>query len=475
VRFATPLGELVPERRSSSVTAVLHQMAGAAPFRVTWVAPSTSDADVQAMRRGLFRDLADTLGYCCNAVYVPEQEYNEYYYDAGVEIIWSAWHGIYDDVPVRCDTERPLASLAAYARVNQKLSSRVAQVAAPGATVAVQDYQLMLAPAMIRDLRPDTRIVHFSHTPFPDLESVARLPSTIVGRLVTGMLGADLLGFQSNRWARRFLRCCFRLGLDVDQSRGQVRHGGRRTWVRSYPVGVDIRRLTDHAQSPQVRRWSGRNGAEGSCRTVVRVDRLDPSKNALRGFEAYSLLLHRHPALARDLRFVACLVPSRERLPAYRRYAEKVWRVIDDVNGRHPGSITVHYGDDRDRALGLMQGYDVLLVNPVADGMNLVAQEGPVVNGREGVVVLSRGAGSSDLLTGAVILERPKDVAATADALDVALSLDAAGRRDRAERMRAAIGRLSPAEWLDHQLADVAAVTCGSVPSCRPPSTETAP
>jgi len=166
---------------------------------------------------------------------------------------------------------------------------------------------------------------------------------------------------------------------------------------------------------------------------------------------------------------VACLVPSRERLPEYQRYAGKVWRVIDDVNRRHPGSITVHYGDDQDRALGVMRGYDVLLVNPVADGMNLVAQEGPVINTNDGVVVLSLGAGAADLLSGAAILDRPRDVAATADALEVALLLSPAERRDRANQMRTAVSQLSPTEWLDRQLADVLAVTSGSTPSCPPP------
>jgi len=421
------------------------------------------------MRLGLFRDLTSRLGYSPDVVLIHEQEYERYYYDAGVRIIWSAWHGIEDDIPIQCDGENPLASLASYVRVNRRLSSRIAQVAVKGAIVAVQDYQFMLAPTIIRGLRPDARIVHFSHTPFPDSESVAKLPSAVVRTLVTGMLGADLLGFQSARWAYRFLQCCLRLGLDVDQNHGQVRYGGRQIWVRCYPVPVDVLSLTVRSKAPGAHRWADKTRADDRCSRIVRVDRLDPAKNALRGFEAYSLLLHRRPSLARDLRFVACLVPSRERLPEYQRYAGKVWRVIDDVNRRHPGSITVHYGDDQDRALGVMRGYDVLLVNPVADGMNLVAQEGPVINTNDGVVVLSLGAGAADLLSGAAILDRPRDVAATADALEVALLLSPAERRDRANQMRTAVSQLSPTEWLDRQLADVLAVTSGSTPSCPPP------
>lgn len=469
VRFTSCSSQLVPERQSSSVTALLHGVAGVIASAVTWVAPSTSAADAQAMRLGLFHDLAPGLGYLPDAVFVHEQEYERYYYDAGVRIIWSAWHGIEDEIPARCDSKNPLASLVSYARINRQLSSRIAQVAAEGAIVLVQDYQFMLAPKIIRGLRPDIRIVQFSHTPFPDAASVARLPSAIVRTLVTGMLGADLLGFQCARWSHRFLQCCRWLGLDVDQDHGQVRYDGRRIWVRCYPVPVDVPSLTVRSKTAEANRWADSTRAEDRRRRIVRVDRLDPAKNALRGFEAYSLLLRRYPALARDLRFVACLVPSRERLPEYQRYASDVWQVIDDVNRRYPGSISVHYGNDQDRALGVMRSYDVLLVNPVADGMNLVALEGPIVNTNDGVVVLSLGAGAADLLSGAVILDRPKDVEATADALEVALSFSTAERRDRANRMRTAISQLSPTEWLDQQLADVLAVTSGSAPSCLPP------
>ena len=189
VRFTSRSGQLVLERQSSSVTALLHGVAGVIASPVTWVTPSTSAADAKAMRLGLFRDLTSRLGYSPDVVLIHEQEYERYYYDAGVRIIWSAWHGIEDDIPIQCDGENPLASLASYVRVNRRLSSRIAQVAVKGAIVAVQDYQFMLAPTIIRGLRPDARIVHFSHTPFPDSESVAKLPSAVVRTLVTGMLG----------------------------------------------------------------------------------------------------------------------------------------------------------------------------------------------------------------------------------------------------------------------------------------------
>jgi trehalose 6-phosphate synthase len=420
------------------------------------------------MRRGAFVELGARLGYSAQVVLVDQQEYERYYYDAGVNIIWSTWHGIEDDVPARFNTESPLRSLASYIHVNRQMAARVADVAAAGAVVAVQDYQFMLAPAMIRALRPDLRIVYFNHVPFPDAASLANLPSIISSTLVYGMLGADLLGFQRGSWAHRFLRCCQALGLRVDPERGRIWHRGRVSWTRCYPVVVDVPSLTGRLAAPEVCWWAvGTAPAEGTVR-IVRVDRLDPAKNALRGFEAYALLLRRRPALAGIVQFLACLVPSRERMPEYRHYASRVRRVIEEVNLRHPGAITVYYGEDQDRALGVLNGYDVLLVNSVADGMNLVAQEGAVANSRDGAVVLSRETGSADLLSGAVILTRPRDVVATADALEAALALSPAERRERANRMRAAVSRGDAAQWLNRQIADALAVSRGSAPHTPP-------
>lgn len=469
VQFANRSGELVAARRSGSVTALLDGIARSAPQKVTWVAPSTAGADAQAMRLGLFGALAAGIGYRCDAVAVTQEEYDRYYDDAGVSIVWSVWHGIEDDVPIRYDPEDPLASLAGYRLVNQALADRAAAVAAEGATVSVHDYQLMLAPAMLRSRRRDLGIAHFSHTPFPSRTSLCRLPAPIVWSLVVGMLGADLLGFQRPLWARRFLDCCQRLGIQVDHEHGWVRYRGRLTWVRCYPVTVDGAALITRARSRDVLCWARRTRAEDPRRVIARVDRLDPAKNALRGFEAYARLLRCRPELAGEVRFVACLVPSRERLPDYRRYAERALRVVHDVNGRHPGAITVHHGEDRDRALGVMRVHDVLLVNAVADGMNLVAQEGPLVNDNDGATVLSSGAGSADLLRGAVALDRPRSVEATAAALDTALALPSQQRRDRARRMRAAVSRSSPADWFGHQLADVKAVSSGATPCCALP------
>jgi trehalose 6-phosphate synthase len=456
VQFEKQDGELVLARRKGSLTAWLDGVARSVRADVTWVAPSTAPSDGHATELGLLDELSGVLGYRYQAVVVDERDYYRYYDDTGVKLIWTVWHDIEEDVPVQ------LLPLAGYQRVNRALADRVATVAPVGATVAVQDYQVLTAPALIRRRRDDLRIVHFSHTPFPSAAALDALPPAVVRELVLGMLGADLLGFQSPLWARRFLDSCARLELPVDHDRGWVGHDGRRVWVRCYPVLVDTAALEARASAPDVTRWANQIRAEDLRRMITRVDRLDPAKNVVRGFEAYALLLRRRPALADEIRFVACLVPSRARLTEYRHYADRMWRLVRELNDEFPNSVTVHYGDDHDRALGALRVHDVLLVNPVADGMNLVAQEGAVLN-PDAATVLSTGAGCAHLLDGAVPLTEPKSVQATATALAEALALPVDQRRERARRMRAALGAT---DWIGHQLADVDAVHAGAAPCC---------
>jgi trehalose 6-phosphate synthase len=466
VRFAKRVDGLVAERRNSSVTALLDGIATSSSRTATWVAPSDAAADATAVAEGMFDRLAVDLGYRYSIAAVSQQDYAGYYFDVGVNVIWTVWHGIEDEVPVSRSTE---ALLGRYRSVNQAVADQVAKVGSANAAVSVHDYQLLFVPAMVRARRDDVRIVHFSHTPFPDAGSLSELPLATVRSLVEGMLGADLLGFQRALWARRFLRCCDRLGFMVDFERAAVHLGDRVIWVRSYPVTADEASLLARARSSEVLLWADRIRTDDPRRVIARVDRLDPAKNALRGFDAYARLLERNPRARGDLRFVACLIPSRERLPSYRDYAQRVRRRVEEINDRHPAAITVYQGDDQDRAFGLLSVHDVLLVNPVSDGMNLVAQEAALFNGNDGVTVLSTTTGAADLLPDAVALNLPRSVEATTAALETALALPADERRERASAMRDAMSGAESGEWFEHQLADLEAVTSGSIPCCGLP------
>jgi len=457
-------GRLSVRRRPGSLAATMHRCAGAQPADVRWVACTTVAADQRD-----WDDLAGVpgapTGYRYRPVLFGAEEYRGYYDDAGARLLWPALHGTVGDVPAGLPPAPGPRCVADYLRVNRRLAEQVATGCSAGALVSFHDYQVAAAPAVLRRIRPGQRSVLFLHTPFPPPEQLAELPAGLRTALVSGMLGADLLGFQCRQWAARFLDCCESLGWPVHRPAGRVDVDGRSCWVRVYPVPIaaaEVRRLAASGAP------AGDAGAP-SGRVLVRVDRLDPSKNVLRGFAAFGLLLDRSPELRGSVHFDAYLVPSRTGVPEYRWYAAEVRSAVAALERRHPGSVTVHLGDDQARAFAALRRYDVLLVNAVSDGMNLVAQEGPLVNETAGVLVLSTATGSADLLGDAALrLDRPTDVTGTAVALDRALRMPAAERRRRAELLRHRVAAGDPVVWLQAQLDDLAAIAAAGEPASPP-------
>ena len=194
-------------------------------------------------------------------------------------------------------------------------------------------------------------------------------------------------------------------------------------------------------------------------KTIMRVDRIEPTKNILRGFQAYTQMLDEHPELLGKVTFLAFLVPSRQALPRYQRYNAEVLKIIEEINSKYGSSewtpIHAFFGNDRTRSLAAMQLYDVLLVNPIIDGMNLVAKEGPAVNRRNGVLVLSRTAGAFQQLGKASIPTSPTDVTETARALYEALTLSDDERATKAKLARQTVERYDLNTWLTRQISDI--------------------
>lgn len=408
------------------------------------------------------------LPYGVRFLEIPPDIYNGYYNVVSNRLLWFVHHRLFDelDVPVM-DDEALDAWHHAYAIANRRFAELLAAIAGAQDLVLVQDYHLSLAPSHLRRLAPDLPIAHFTHTPFARPADLDRLPDEIGRALCAGMLGADLLGFHSPRWSSAFLDCCAHLRHRVDRASGLVLDGERRIWVREYPAPIDVPDLLDMAARDPARAWAERLAPDGHL-LVVRTDRIDPSKNIVRGFEAFGQLLDRRPDLRSRVRFVASLFPSRTDVSEYRQYADRVAAAMGAVNDRHPGAIETFWDEDRDRSIGAMRIYDVLLVNPLLDGMNVVSKEGPAVNQRDGVLVLSREAGSAAELGDAALLVDPLDVHATAAALEAALDMTAGERRRRAATLRAAVGRRSPLDWLREQVEDLRAIASGGEPRTPP-------
>ncbi|HEX4324606.1 MAG TPA: trehalose-6-phosphate synthase, partial [Gaiellaceae bacterium] len=267
----------------------------------------------------------------------------------------------------------------------------------------------------------------------------------------------------TDRWRHAFLLSAERLlGARIDRGTGTVEHRGHRTLVVAHPISVDPAEFDRLRQDPAVREREEALAARRPEQLVLRVDRIDPSKNIVRGFRAFGLLLERHSELRERVGMVALLAPSRLEIPQYAEYAAQVEAAAREVNDRFGQDswqpVKLDVADDFQRSIAGYKQFDVLLVNPVFDGLNLVAKEAFLVNERDGVLVLSENAGAHEELGEWAVTVNPLDVSGQADALYTALTLDPDERRRRANAIRDQVRTNDIRRWVDAQLADLDAV-----------------
>ncbi|MET4659850.1 MULTISPECIES: alpha,alpha-trehalose-phosphate synthase (UDP-forming) [Streptomyces] len=410
-----------------------------------WVCSALSDGDREAVRRGVGEDGVRMLD-------VPADVHADAYNGIANSVLWFVHHMLYQ-TPVEpvfdAEFRRRWASYEAY---NRAFAEALAEEAARGAAVLVQDYHLTLVPGMLRELRPDLRIGHFSHTPWAPPEYFRMLPDDIAGQVLRGMLGADRLGFLTHRWADAFTACCERFTDGL---------GDTAVGVHGLGADADFLRARSHEADVEeriavLREEIGAAPEGGPRRTIVRVDRTELSKNIVRGLLAYRQLLDDHPEWRERVVHIAFAYPSRQDLAVYRDYTAEVQRIAEEINERYgtPGwrPVVLHVRDDFARSLAAYRLADVALVNPIRDGMNLVAKEVPVVSDAGCALVLSREAGAHEELGEDAITVNPYDVVETAGALHEALAMSPEERADRGKRLAAAATALPPARWFLEQL-----------------------
>lgn len=350
-----------------------------------------------------------------------------------------------------------------YVAVNR----RVAEATVAAATtmpkpplVLFQDYHLYLAPRFVRESLPNATLQHFVHIPWPTPQYWTVLPNHMRRSIIDGLLACDVIGFQTERDVRNFLACCEELlGLRVDHRERAVLSRGRISWVRAYPVSIDADALRRLAASGPV---AAERTALDKWRTeklILRVDRIDPIKNIIRGFHSFERMLDVHPELCGKVTFWAFLQPSRQDIPAYARYLDDVRDIVAKVNARFANQgwqpIRLELRESLKRAIAAYASFDVLLVNSIYDGMNLVAKEGALLNEVDGALVLSENVGASQELGAQTLPINPFDVGATADALYEALTMPVEARRRRLAEMRTIIERHDVSGWLQRQLVDI--------------------
>lgn len=429
----------------------------------TWVSVALDehDARMAAEHRGEPFDVDTGEGRFRLRLLDVGDRYEPYYNEVANRLLWFTVHGLWGE------PYEPLGlgwrdAWDAYRSVGEEVAAAV--VAAAGddeiPEVHLQDYHLCGAARAVRDALPRARVLHYLHTPWVGPGELRRLPDEVARGVLRGLLGADVVGVSSPTWASALRRAAVDIA-GAHQEGDALWLDGHQTVVATFVLGVDEEALAASAASPEMVAAGERLDAELDGRSLLlRVDRTDLSKNILRGLVAYELLLERHPEHRDGVWHLAQLNPSRQGVPEYRAYLDACQEVANRITDRFGERVLAfRVNDDYETVIAAYQRYDVQLTNPVRDGTNLVAKEGPALNERDGVLVLSHDAGAADVLSEGAVMVNAYDVEAQADALHAALTMGAGERAERAGLLRAGARLGAPQEWFTAQRATLVAAT----------------
>jgi trehalose 6-phosphate synthase len=432
-----------------------------------WIASTMTerDAEVAAEHRGRAVDIEMPGGgsFKVRLVQSDPEAYDRFYNIFANPMLWFIQHYLWDlsnapDIR-RHEVE---AFEFGYNVVNEDLAAAVLDEieGAEEPVVMVHDYHLYTLPAMVRRHRPDAFLHHFIHIPWTQSDAWKVLPNHIREEIYSGILANDIIGLHTKQYRRNFLQCCVDLmGLDVDHERGVVHYEGREVWVRAYPLPIDWRATQALAERARVREFEELLLRRRREYSILRVDRADLSKNVLRGFTAFDIFLEQHPEFHERITFTAQLMPSRTDVPEYAEYLERIEALVAVVNHRHGTPdwmpIDLKLRDDLEEAVASYKHYDVIMVNAMFDGMNLVAKEAALVNERDGVSILSENTGAHEELGEWSLSVNPFDVQELADSIHAALTMPADERRGRAEGLKSVLVERDPGDWIDEQIRDI--------------------
>ncbi len=439
-----------------------------------WVASAMTDEDVAVSEEadGPVEVSLDGISYDVLLVASDPEAYERFYNIIANPILWFIQHYLWDlsnapDIR-REETE---AWEEGYKVVNADIADAVIGLleGEDEPVVMLHDYHLYTCPGLIRAARPDAFLHHFVHIPWSQPDSWRVLPVSWREEIFRGLLANDILGFHTTAYCHNFLDCCRELlEMDVDYRNSVVRHERGETWVRAYPLGIDAERLRRVAASAPVEAYEEELLRRRREHLIIRVDRADLSKNVLRGFTAFDVFLQQHPEFRETVTFIAHLQPSREDVAEYREYLERIEALVAVVNHRHGTTdwmpIDLRIYENFPEAVARYKQLDLLIVNSIFDGMNLVAKEAPAVNTRNGVLMLSENTGAHEELGDCALTVNPFDIQEQADTIHRALTMSAEERKIRADRLREIVDSRDPGDWVDEQLADIRAKQEGRAP-----------
>jgi trehalose 6-phosphate synthase len=437
---------------------------------VTWIASAMSDEDravaAESASDAVEETARDGSEYRMRLVAHDPIAYDWFYNVVSNPTLWFLQHSMWD-LTQSPDVDLGLhnAWFNGYVPVNRGFADAVlAELERdPDQAVFFHDYHLYLAPRFVREGAGDALLAHFVHIPWPMSDYWTVLPAHLRQAVHDGLLANDVVGFHTNRWRRNFIRSCEDvMGAEADWDSHVVGCSGRRTLVTARPISVDPTEFDELGESEAVLAEERALVETRPEYLVLRVDRTDPSKNVVRGFRAFGVFLDYHPELHGRVQLLALLDPSRQDIPEYSEYMAAIQRESRAVNDRFQFEgwvpIRVEIADNFPQAVAAYKQYDVLLVNAVFDGLNLVAKEAPLVNTRDGVLVLSENAGVHEEIGQWALTINPFDIYGQAQAIYEAIQLAAGERRQRIEAIREHVRTHAVEGWIEALLADLDSV-----------------
>jgi trehalose 6-phosphate synthase len=465
VTFARVGGERVARRGGGGLVTALRSLVE--HHDVTWIASAMSEEDravaAEAGGGAVEERSREESPFRLRLVDHEQTAYDRFYNVVANPMLWFLQHYLWQlaytpsiDIALRNSWDE------GYARVNEGFAEAVLEEleAQPEAAVFFHDYHLYLAPRLVRERAPDALLAHFVHIPWPQTDYWHVLPDRIRRAIHDGMLANDVIGFHTHQWRLNFMRAASDLaGAEANFVDGVVDHNDRRSFVTVHPISVDPAEFDELAASGPVLAAERELVERRPEQLVLRVDRTDPSKNIVRGFRAFELYLEAHPERHRRVTMLALLDPSRQDIPEYAEYLGAIQREARRVNDRFlqdawlPIELVIQ--DNFTGSVAAYKQFDALFVNAIFDGMNLVAKEAPLVNVRDGVLILSENAGAHAELGEWALTVNPFDVAGQAQAIHEALTMAEDERHERLEAIRAHVREHDVTEWIDAQLADL--------------------
>lgn len=432
-----------------------------------WIASAMTPGDIEIAKR-----------YPDNRVPIPEeeplfwvpfvvvdQEQYEYYYSTiSNPLLWFVQHYMWNSpYTPNIDDKIHQAWDEGYKYINQQFAQKVlaeSKRTDKEPLIMLQDYHLYLCPTYIRKKMKNAFLSQFIHIPWPQSEYFSILPEYMRKAIIEGLLSNNLLGFHIPRYVTNFIQTCMDYVDEVDYNQGIIWHNGQTTHVKSYPISVDYEGIKKLASTEDVSKKEKLiKKIKGDCFLFYRTDRADLSKNIIRGFQAYELFLHKYPQYQGKVKFLTTGKPTRQQIREYYDYYYDIMDIIENINVKYGTDdwkpIEWIFKADYELVIAAFKNYDCIIVNPIADGMNIVPKEASAVNKNQGIIILSEKAGCFDELKDHVLAINPYDISQTAEAYHKAIKMEKNERKQRSKNLQNTISQRTIYHWISEQFEDI--------------------